>query len=303
MIGSTVHQVRVERAQYFLAAVETGSFRAAAARCGISQPALGEQIALLEEELDVVLLIRSRRGVRPTPAGQALLEPLTRLVAAQESVRDAAMDARGSYRGPVWIGAGSVTAELLVAPVVGELRRLHAGLRFSVREGPSREIEAAVQSGELDLAVITSPADPAPSGVRRVPLLTAPLGIVARRDHPLAGRPRLSWADLEAWPLVTMRSGTVLGDVLRRKLPAADVVVEAMSARTVKVMVAQGAGVGILAGLDTSPDVADLLWIPLRDADEVTVDLVERSGSRPSGSGLIVRRLLIAAAGGLGQSR
>jgi DNA-binding transcriptional LysR family regulator len=294
--------VRVERAQYFLAAVETGSFRAAAARCGISQPALGEQIALLEEELDVVLLIRSRRGVRPTPAGQALLEPLARLVAAQDSVRDAAMDARGSYRGRVWIGAGSVTAELLVAPVVGELRRLHPGLRFSVREGPSREIETAVRSGELDLAVITSPADPAPEGVRRVPLLTAPLGIVARRDHPLAGRPHLTWPDLEAWPVVTMRSGTVLWEVLRARLPSADVVVEAMSARTVEVMVARGAGVGILARLGNSADHPDLTWVPLRDTESLTVDLVERSGTRPSGSGLIVRRLLLASAGGL-QSR
>ena len=53
--------MRVERARYFLAAVETGSLRAAAARCGVSQPTIGEQLRLLEEELDVALLTAGKR--------------------------------------------------------------------------------------------------------------------------------------------------------------------------------------------------------------------------------------------------
>jgi DNA-binding transcriptional LysR family regulator len=69
--------MQVERARYLLAAVDTGSFRAAAARCGVSQPTLGQQVTSLEEELDVVLLIRSRHGVRLTPAGETMLGPLS----------------------------------------------------------------------------------------------------------------------------------------------------------------------------------------------------------------------------------
>ena len=142
--------MRVERARYFLAAVATGSLRSAAARCGVSQPTIGQQVALLEEELDVVLLTRTRHGVQPTAAGQALLEPLGRLVAAEDAVRGAAMDSSGTYRGTVQIGGVSVTAEMIVAPVVGRLREDHPGLRFAVREGASAGIEAAVLAGELD---------------------------------------------------------------------------------------------------------------------------------------------------------
>ncbi|WP_159033591.1 LysR family transcriptional regulator [Streptomyces sp. WMMB 322] len=294
--------MRVERARYFLAAVETGSLRSAAVRCGVSQPTVGQQIALLEEELDVVLLTRSRHGVRPTPAGQALLDPLGRLVAAEDAVRESAMESSDAYRGRVQIGGVSVTAETVIAPVIGDLRRHHPGLRFTVREGASSDIEAAVLDGGLDFGVITTPMSPAATGLHRIPLVSAPVGIYARTDHPLAGRGNVHWHDLEAWPVVTMRKGTVMWEMLHRHVAAPDVVVQAMSARTVKVMVGRGAGLGLLAGFETSADISGLVWLPLRDADPVHLCLTQRREGRPSRSALIVRRLIRARADELRES-
>jgi DNA-binding transcriptional LysR family regulator len=288
--------MRVERARYLLAAVETGSLRAAAARCGVSQPTIGEQIALLEEDLDVVLLTRSRHGVRPTPAGHALLEPLSRLVAAEDALRESAMESSGAYRGRVQIGGVSVTAETIIAPAVGRLREDHPELRFTVREGASTAVEAAVLDGELDFGVITMPLGPAAPGLRRTSLLSAPVGVFARTDHPLAGRDHVHWRDLETWPIVTMRPGTVLWETLHRHVAAPDVVVEAMSARTVKVMVGRGAGLGVLARTETSADITGLVWLPLRDARPIELCLTQRQDSRPSPAALIVQRLIRAIA-------
>jgi DNA-binding transcriptional LysR family regulator len=291
--------MRVERARYFLAAVETGSLRSAATRCGVSQPTIGQQIALLEEELDVVLMTRSRRGVRPTAAGRAMLEPLRRLVAAEEAVRESAMESGGAYAGGVHIGGVSVTAETIIAPVVGHLREHRPGLRFTVREGASADIEAAVLAGELDFGVITMPSHPVRAGLRRVPLISAPVGVLARVDHPLAGRDHVDWADLASWPIVTMRAGTVLWDVLHRHVARPDVVVQAMSARTLKVMVGQGAGLGLLGEFDTSSDIPDVVWLPVRDAAPIRLCLVQRADSQPTRAALIVRRLIRARADGL----
>lgn len=291
--------MRVERARYLLAAVETGSLRAAAARCGVSQPTLGQQVTLLEEDLDVVLLVRSRHGVRLTPAGEALLEPLSRLVAAEDAIRESAMESSGAYHGRVRIGGVSVAAETITAPVVGDLRRHHPGLRFSVREGASADIEAAVGDGDLDFGVISMPSAPAAAGLRRLPLVSAPVGVYVHIDHPLASREQLRWRDLETWPIVTMRSGTVLWEMLHRHVARPDIVVEAMSARTVKVMVGEGAGLGILARFDTSADIHDLAWLPLRDGQPVTLCLTQRHDSQPSRAALIVRRLVQAKAGEL----
>ncbi|MCP9966549.1 LysR family transcriptional regulator [Actinomadura madurae] len=291
--------MRVERARYFLAAIETGSLRAAAARCGVSQPTIGQQIALLEEELDVVLLTRSRHGVRPTAARQALIEPLGRLVAAEDAVRESAMESGAAYHGRVRIGGVSVTAETIIAPVVGRLRERHPGLRFTVHEGASAAIEAAVLDGTLDFGVVTTPVSPAAPGLRRIPLVSAAVGVWVRTDHPLAGRDHVHWRDLETWPIVTMRAGTVLWEMLHRHMADPDVVVQAMSARTVKVMVGRGAGLGILARFDTSADITELVWLPVRDAPPVQLCLTQRRDGRPSRSALIVRRLIRAEADGL----
>ncbi|GAB3573368.1 LysR substrate-binding domain-containing protein [Amycolatopsis endophytica] len=286
--------MRVERARYFLAAVETGSLRSAAARCGVSQPTIGQQIALLEEELDVVLMTRSRRGVRATAAGQAMVEPLRKLVAAEEAVRDAAMASGGAYAGVVHLGGVSVAAETVVAPVLGHLREHRPGLRFTVREGASGEIEAAVLAGELDLGVITMPLHPPPAGLERVSPVAARVGALVPAAHPLAVRDHLHWHDLRDQPIVTMRAGTMLWEVLHRHVPEPDVVVQAMSARTLKVMVARGVGLGVLGGFDTSVDIPDVVWLPIRDADPVRLCLTQRRNTQPSRAALTVRQLIRA---------
>lgn len=286
--------MRVRRARYFLAAVETGSLRAAAARCGVSQPTLGEQVALLEEELDVVLLTRSRRGVRPTAAGLAMVLPLTRLVEAEDLARRAAAESGGAYSGQVSIGTVSALVENLLAPVVARLRSDHPGLRFRVVEASSTEIEAQVLAGDLDLGLATALATPPPRGVRRTPLFSTPLCAVTPVDHPLAGRHELCWDDLGAWPIVTMRPGTALWDQLHRHVPDADVVVHAMSARSVTLLVERGAGIGILARFAGQPDPSRLRMIPVRGAARVEVGALQRADSRPSPASLVVRRLLEA---------
>jgi DNA-binding transcriptional LysR family regulator len=96
-----------------------------------------------------------------------------------------------------------------------------------------------------------------------------------------------------------MRAGTVMWETLHRHVPAPDVVVQAMSARTVKVMVGQGVGLGVLARIDTSADITDVVWIALSDAEPVRLCLTQRQDSRPAPSALIVRRLIKDRAGEL----
>lgn len=293
--------MRVTRARYFLAAVRSGSLRSAATACGVSQPTIGQQLTLLEEELNVVLLTRSGRGVRPTAAGESMIEPLSRLVAAEDAVHEAALASSCAYQGTVRIGGVSMTVEMIVAPVVGRLRASYPGLRFSVREDASSDIEAAVLAGDLDLATITTPADDAAPGLTREHLVSSPVGIQVTPEHPLATRASVRWADLNPWPIVSMRRGTVLAKLLHDQLPSADTVVEAMSARTVQVMVAQGAGVGFLAGVGAGSRRAGLAWIPVTDAEPIVVSLVQRSDSPLSRAASIVRNVLRDRAKELGE--
>jgi LysR family transcriptional regulator, nitrogen assimilation regulatory protein len=64
--------VQLRHLRYFVRIVEAGSFSRAATLVHIAQPALSQQIAELELELGVPLLIRGPRGTHPTPAGDIL---------------------------------------------------------------------------------------------------------------------------------------------------------------------------------------------------------------------------------------
>lgn len=90
--------------RYFAAVAEASNFTRAAEQQLVSQPALSQQIAGLERELDVRLFERGGRSVSLTDAGQALL-PLARRVLGDVEAITVEMDARaGLRRGTLRIG-------------------------------------------------------------------------------------------------------------------------------------------------------------------------------------------------------
>src|SRR5947209_8377563 len=80
----TLHQLRS-----FCETVRLGSFTAAAARLGLAQPTVWNQVHALERRLGVVLVEPYPRGCRPTVAGRALAEMATPLVAGFASLEEA----------------------------------------------------------------------------------------------------------------------------------------------------------------------------------------------------------------------
>jgi DNA-binding transcriptional LysR family regulator len=80
--------------EYFVAAVEHGSFSAAAAALHVAQPSLSEQIRRLEDRLGVVLFVRTNRRLVLTEAGQLLLPRARSVLEAAEGVADAVRDGR-----------------------------------------------------------------------------------------------------------------------------------------------------------------------------------------------------------------
>ncbi|WP_308297807.1 LysR family transcriptional regulator [Brevibacterium linens] len=286
------YRMRVERARYFLAAVDTGSFRAAAERCQVSQPTLREQVTLLEEELNVVLLTRSKLGVRLTEAGRSIVPYCRRLTASEEAIHRMAAEVSGTFRGRVAIGSIAALAEVLIAPVASRLLQQHPDLRFEITEASSAEVESKVLNGALDIGIVSAPRTQPPHGITRSQVAEVGLGVVVPADHAFAEMRAIRWSNLESWPIVAMRPGTVIGQEIVSRLPDADVVVRAASARTVRVMVKNGAGIGVLAAVDFPSHDHALTWVPLLDTPPLEICLVHRTDSQPSASALVVRRFI-----------
>src|ERR1035437_2066183 len=92
--------------RYFIAIADQGSFSHAANRLHVSQPVLSRQIQNVENELEVTLFERSKRGVRLTYAGECYLEGARRLLADLEQLQTTAQNAHLGKIGILKIGVG-----------------------------------------------------------------------------------------------------------------------------------------------------------------------------------------------------
>ena len=192
------------RLQTLAAVVERGSFSAAARALHISQPAVSRQIALLERQLRSPLLIRSRGGVQPTPAGRLLLGHVTaavdRLTLAEAQVRAMVAERSGTVR----LGSFFSALVHLSAEVAANLTERHPDLRVPDDLVDRDTAYAKLGRGELDLAVIFehdfAPA-PVPDAIEAHRLFDDPVRILLPAGHQLASATLVDPIDLalETW--------------------------------------------------------------------------------------------------------
>ena len=89
---------------YFKTVAEQQSFTRAAEKLRIAQPAISQQIKTLEEELEVKLLVRTKRSVKLTAAGHAFLREATEILDRVERSRVEARRAAQGETGALSIG-------------------------------------------------------------------------------------------------------------------------------------------------------------------------------------------------------
>lgn len=174
--------------RYFAVLAEELHFGRAAARLGISQPPLSQQIRALEQELGTELLVRSARRVELTPAGRMFLdEARAALVQAARAMEVA----RRAQRGEIGeLGIGMFPSAPLIPDVSASIRafrRRYPDVQIRLEEFESREQIQAVAEGRVQVAITRSVATPPlPPGLTASELLRERLVVIMRHDHPLA---------------------------------------------------------------------------------------------------------------------
>lgn len=184
-----------------VATAEELHFGRAAVRLGITQPALSQQIAQLEELLGARLFDRAPR-VAPTAAGRVFVERaraiLGQLAEAETEVRALATRARQrirlgylEYWNPPFIAAALRALRASDPPVVVETRNLY-----------TQEVLAGLRERTLELGFVHLPLDPPDDTLAIRPLVEGHWAFVLPRAHRLARRASLRLADLEGEPLI-----------------------------------------------------------------------------------------------------
>lgn len=191
----------------FVAVAEELHFGRAAARLNMTQPPLSRQIQILERVLDVVLLERSNRTVKLTPAGQSFLAEARRLLKLAESAALLAKRVANGKAGSINIGFTATSAYSYVPELVAACRRELPDVEVSLKEMVSGDQLKRLDSGEIDIGLLRPPIPRAGLSAFRVtaePLIAA-VNVahgLARAEtiaiEQLAGEPFIMYAPYEA---------------------------------------------------------------------------------------------------------
>src|SRR4051812_4419660 len=102
--------MEISQLQSFIYIAQTGSITATAEKLFLTQPAVTQQLRSLERELGLPLFERTGRGMRLTPAGDALVPYAQQSLAILDEGRQVLLDMAGGLSGRLILGAGVTTS-------------------------------------------------------------------------------------------------------------------------------------------------------------------------------------------------
>ena len=285
------------RLQVLVEVVSRGSFSAAAQALSYTQSAVSQSIARLEGETGATLVVRDRRGIRPTAAGATLVahaEAIFAQVQAAEAELEAVLGVRaGRLRLASFPSAGATLVPLAVA----RFREAHPQVALTLAEGEPEQIAPRLRGGDFDLALLfefPGARERPGAGLRSVTLLEDPMHVALPADHPLVSTPAISLDDLgdQHW-VQTSADSPCARHVVRSCLAAGFepyVAFESDDYDVVQGLVAAGVGVALIPRLALTtvhPGIVVRALAPRSPARKVTVATMSGPGVAPAARAMV----------------
>ena len=184
----------------------------AAKALALTQPAVSKTIAELEDIVGRQLLVRRRRGVDLTPAGEVLVRHSVATLRGLREGLSLALDQAEGEQLRVAVGALPNMAASLLPEAIAALAEAAPQLRVRVVSGTNAQLMTQLRQGEIDLVVGRLAQPSAMVDLGFVQLYSEPLLLVARPGHPLAKKAQPALGALAAYPLVVPVQGTLVRD-------------------------------------------------------------------------------------------
>ncbi len=285
------------RLRYFIAVATELHFGRAAETLHIAQPALSQQIRLLETQLGVQLFERSTRSVRLSPAGRRLLERGRPILAESEStVAEVRRIGQGEL-GTVRLGfIGSATYGLMpraARALRDELPDVHIDLAGEQMSSP---LAKSVQTGLLDLAVLRPCRELEGLTTRR--LLTEPIVVAVPEEHRLAAQAEVRLTDLAdevfvSYPLEFSAVAKTQRDACLAAGFEPKVGITVAETSTLVTFVASALGVALVPQGVDQVRIPGVTYLPLTPRLTVPLLLASREGANEA----VIRRVASVLAG------
>lgn len=232
----------------FVAVAEELHFGRAAQRLHMTQPPLTQAIAQLERLLGTRLFDRTKRSVRLTDAGLAMLPAARELLARALALPREARAAAGGEAGRLRLAFVSTVGFSLLPAWVRAFRAQHPRVQLDLIEATGDVQLPALERGDIDAGFLLHSPGFAPAALSHLRIAAEPLVLAIPEAHPLAAQPRLSLPAVLREPLVMFprRILPSLHDALFGMYHAAGqeprIVQEAIQMQTIVNLVSAGLG-------------------------------------------------------------
>ncbi len=241
--------VSLRQLRSLIAIEQTGKISNAAKTLGLTGPAVTLQLRQLEDETGMCLFDRTPEGMRPTVAGQAVLDAAHSVQERLRLLDEELTELKGGRRGSLRLGAVS-TAKYFAPRLIAGFKQSHPEIQIELFIGNRAEIIETLREQTVDVALMGRP--PADLKVDAAVFGDHPLVIVAPAGHPLASRREITKEEIATEEFLVREpgSGTRISlEIFFAEVPDKldDLGTEMGSNETIKQAVMAGLGVGFIS--------------------------------------------------------
>jgi DNA-binding transcriptional LysR family regulator len=268
--------------QAFRAVAELSSFRKAADALHVSQPAFSRRIEKLEEALGVKLLERTTRKVELTAVGRDFDRKVQQLLDELDNTLLGIRGVGSTRMGEVTIACVPSTVYYFISHVISRYREQYPKIRVKIFDASANDVLSAVSRGEADFGLnFMGSQEP---DIEFKPLLEERFVAACRRDHPIAKKRRVSWAELAKYDYISVSKASgnrlLIDQALSGQTGLPQNIYEAQHVTTMLGLVEAGLGVAAVPSMAMpAPGHPLLVSVPLVDPIITRkVGLIRRKG-------------------------
>lgn len=232
----------------FCEVADAGSITAGAEKCAVALAAASTRIRKMEADLGAPLLIRARQGVTPTPAGRMLLKHARGLLGQAARMREDLSAFSGGMTGEVRLLANTNALTEFLPEPLSRFLAAHPQVNVDLEERLSDEIVGLIAEGVGDVGIVAGTVDV--GRLQTYPFRSDRFVVVAARDHPLATRTRMVFAEVLDFDIVGLERSSSLQRFLTAKAAREGrplrARIQLRSFDAVCRLVAAGVGVGVV---------------------------------------------------------
>ena len=253
---------------YFQKVARCQHFRQAAAELNISQPSLSRSMAVLEEELDIILFERAGRNVHLTKYGKIFLEHVNRIL-HETALASERMRQLSGHEGHVDIAYVFPLAGRYIPHMVRRFlqKEKNSKVTFSFHQSHTGDMIAGLKSDRYDV-IFGSYAENEPD-IQFVPIINQKMVVITPPEHPLLAKREVDLKDLEHYPIIGYDRTSGLGKFTNRIYQTHDLslnmICESPDENAISALVAEDFGIALVADVDLIRE-RNVCVLPLSEA-------------------------------------